>query len=71
MFFGWIACNAVFAMHAMHVMLTNARQFDSLHFLTEMIAIGIYSGIVIFSAWLVGFVPCEVMLSYYFSLRTP
>jgi hypothetical protein len=71
MFFGWIACNAVFAMHAMHVMLTNARQFDSLHFLTEMIAIGIYSGIVIFAAWLVVFWPVDVMVSNDSRLRHP
>jgi hypothetical protein len=68
MFFGWITCNAFFALH---VMLTNAQPFDSQRFLTEMLAIGIYSGIVIFVAWLVVFWPVDVMVPDHSRLRRP
>ena len=68
MFFGWIACNAVFALHALMVM---QRPMTWIYFSRNLAALGIYTGVVILASWLLIFLPVDLIVRDDSKLRRP
>lgn len=68
MFFGWIACNAVFVAHAL---LMQRQVMGWQRFSTGLIGLGFYTGVVILVSWMLVFLPVDLIVPDNSRLRRP